>query len=192
MSAKPGLEAFDRKIEAIGLSREERQPHLQAMADLLMASGPRAPVYGCWRINPASRDYTDAWAELFVLANLATACGYRVTQTKGCGFGMPSLKRRTKGARIVNYVSFERLFRERVLEDGELATAKKPHKRRGHYRFLWKQSGIDRRLLPKTAHERLLVALKRKVRKIYVNPCWVGRGDWGDGDDHFEVNVGEE
>ena len=49
-----------------------------------------------------------------------------------------------------------------------------PHPRRGHMRYHWARSGIDRHQLPSDMHERLELIERKRVTWSFVRATWVG------------------
>lgn len=127
---------------------------------------------------------------IFALAAMSMPCGYIVKHRSSCGFGTGALRRETRERPIFSIVPYERLYRE-VRSAGLEPREVHPHQRRGHMRYLWKAAGVDRHALPRTAAERLMVALEHNVRMVRVPPTWVGEREWSDGAFTHEIQIGE-
>ena len=67
-----------------------------------------------------------------------------------------------------------------------MCDAPEPHRRRGHIRHHWKEAGLDRRFdIPLNPADRAALVESARVRRQWINPCWVGLPREG-GDDWFE------
>lgn len=149
---------------------------------------PPYPISEAWTI---AQSVSSANLCIYALANLATACGYRITARMQNGYGKPSLKKRTKGREWLMLVPFERIYNETIPEDGE-TVPRRPHEKRGHYRYLWKLAGLNRLALPAELYKRMTLAFQHNVRRVYVNPCWVGPRHWADTTNEYDVHQGAE
>lgn len=136
---------------------------------------PPPPIAHLWVSAP--RAFLSGFFLVYALANLATACGYRVRGVRKNGYGKPSLKKRTQGGDVLFNVPFERIHTESVAKN--LCTVA-PHSRRGYWRHEWKRAGLDRLTLPRELWRRMQLAFARSVRRVYVSPCWVGPRTWFD------------
>lgn len=107
------------------------------------------------------------------LSNIAVPCHYFVRSRFKDGFGTSSLRRVTKEKPIFSVISYNRLYRTFIEPSGDVNEIT-PHFRRGHIRYFWQKSGINRFALPDNPFERLKIAQIQKVERIYVTPSWVG------------------
>lgn len=136
-----------------------------------------------WRFGAASQ-------VLCALAAAACPCGYKVYATFAKGFGPTPVAGGVEGAVVTCHVGYDRLYRM-ITANGGTPPEVKPHERRGHYRYLWKASGIDRNSLPAAASERLAMAFRHNVRKVYVHPAWIGQTDFHDDGIDWHIATGE-
>lgn len=120
------------------------------------------------------------------LMNTAVPCGYEVHASIANGFGKPSLRKRTKGAEFTVVVNYDRLYHECETSGFEVPPVE-PHKRRAHFRFHWKDAGVDRKALSSDPKVRQRIAKLLRVATSWVRACWVGPRHLGNGDISYTV-----
>ena len=123
---------------------------------------------------------------LAYLSNICVPCHYIVKSRFKSGFGTTGkMKRATKNMPIFSFITFDRLYTTFV--DGGDAPPLSPHFRRGHIRHLWKESGLNRHLIPNDPIVRIKLAHAHKVRRVYIPPTWVGCQHYEDNDCRHEI-----
>ena len=125
------------------------------------------------------------------LVALAFPCGYQVIASSRTGFGSSATRKTTAGEPVLCNVSYDRL--RRLAEEAHALEGREvdPHFRRGHYRHMWKDAGLDRLTLPASAYERMKLVLERKVRRVYVRPAWVGKKEFSHDGWDWNIQAGE-
>ena len=175
--------------------REERmRTNLGLLASSYLLGLPDSPAQTFWTASAGIEGLSVAHAMLQILANLVAPCGYQVTQRRGRGIGTGKQEHRTRNTAILHHVAWDRLYKEFIGDAEMLAQPREPHDRKGHWRYLWKRVGIDRRteVADKPVGQRIHLAWVRRVPRVYVNPCWVGERHWHNNGDSFEIHSGDE
>jgi len=126
---------------------------------------------------------------LSCLTTMVIPCHYLVKSDWGEGFGEKRFKRKIAGKPFFSLVNYNRLYREAVKGDSDIQ--RQPHFRRGHVRYLWKEAGINRHILPPVASVRMRLAKEHKVRRVYVTPSWIGPKVFTSGGYNYEILTGE-
>jgi len=126
---------------------------------------------------------------LSCFTTMIVPCHYMVKSDWGEGFGEKRFKRKIAGKPFFSLVNYNRLYREAVKGDSDIQ--RQPHFRRGHVRYLWKEAGINRHLLPHVASERMRLAVQHNVRKVYVTPSWIGPKHFSSSGYKYEILTGE-
>lgn len=187
-------EAYERLHVRPGKEARMRE-WLSQIASSYIWGLPDNPVQRFWTLKGAGIEgLSVAHAMIQVLANLVAPCGYRMTQRRGRGIGNGKQEQRTRNTAILHHVAWDRLYKELIGDTETLAQPREPHDRSGHWRYLWKKAGIDRRteVAGKSVGQRIHLAWERRVSRVYVNPCWVGERHWCNNGDSFEIHSGDE
>lgn len=122
---------------------------------------------------------------VFALANIATPTGYRIVATRKHGNNGRSHKRPFVASKLIIFAPFSRMYSE---SPGKAKRKVEPHKRKGHYRYLWKAAGVNRHTLPDEVYLRMQIALRENVQRVYVKPHYVGLRCWEDDEYEYEVD----
>lgn len=109
---------------------------------------------------------------LVQLSPLIAPCGYKVSANLPRFSGSGTHSGTYKVESLINFNRFYNLYEKSTGKSSE----RTPHPRRGHLRFWWKYSGVDKSNLPLSPAERLRYAFEHDVKKSHVKPFWVGGG----------------
>lgn len=107
---------------------------------------------------------------LVQLGPLLVPCGYKI-KTK-----LPQFSKKgklTNTLEVESIIHFNRFYSIFEKSTGQ-KVERKPHPRRGHLRFWWKHSGIDKSGLPLNPTQRLKFAFENNVKKSYIKPTFCG------------------
>ncbi len=129
---------------------------------------------------------------LACLSNICIPCNYVVKSSFKKGFGTTgAMRRHTAGMPILSIVAYDRLYRSFIGQKPPKEQEQEPHFRRGHIRHLWKEAGLDRFNLPEDPVKRIELVHRKKVRRIYVLPTWVGGTEFETENMDYEIVTGE-
>lgn len=189
-------EACDEDVHSVDGFEPEGSPVLIAYRNFLLSCVPEAhpAFWGQAQVIEGEQERDELWpmcSVLPILATLAFPCGYMVRSTFTEGFGYPSLKRKTRGKQVFGHINYDRLYRvasECGVTDADTVA---PHFRRGHFRHMWQEAGLNRLDLPASAYKRMRLTLEKKVRRVYVHPAWVGKRHFRSDGLDCEVITGE-
>jgi hypothetical protein len=167
------------EMQGIGLTNEQKQ-RLQTY----WMSYASTPLKNAWTAKELGKQaiYASPFEDsqiglasdiLAYLSNIAVPCHYFVRSRFKDGFGISSMRRVTRDKPIFSVLSYDRLYRTFIEPLGDMGDLT-PHFRRGHIRYFWQKSGINRHSLPDNPFERLKIAHARHVERTYVTPAWVG------------------
>ncbi len=127
-----------------------------------------------------------------IFGYINSPCQYKVITRSKDGFGQKhdGVREATRRNPIIHIIGYDRLYKEYESSPEAAQHSKSPHKRRGHWRYMWKEAGINRLKLPRDANQRHELAVNADVRRVYVKPAWIGADKFTVGD--FEVEVTNE
>jgi hypothetical protein len=152
------------------VEREDNRSMHMALAD-----GPEH-----WHIDFQGDDGLSGEIEAMMLlvsmSSIALPCGYALRVGLG-QFGTKGFQHRFCEKPLISIIRTDRLYRMLPSSDTDEASDRAcpiPHGRRGHIRYHWTRSGVPLLSVPKLPIDRLRLAQKKKVRRSYVHPCWVG------------------
>lgn len=156
--------------------------------------GRRCWLHACRPSDPNQKGYVIGTPNIELAALVAAAfpCGYRVRCKLRDGYGPPPVKEQTRGETVICMVNYDRLYG--VAEESGCSGVvpdQEPQFRHGHYRHLWRQAGLDRNALPKLVSERMAVAIRHHVRRIYIHPYWTGKREFSHDGADWTIETGE-
>jgi len=190
---RTGRPEFEDRCDSIGFT-EDRELAWQQVQEFQRSTWPESGTQVWleqhkisdreWGTSMGIRPYS-------ALVGMTFPCGYVLTARSGDGFGPAQAKERTRGARVLCYIGYDRLCRLTEEARANEGREVEPHYRRGHHRHMWKEAGLNRIALPDSAFERMKLVLEHKVRRVYVHPAWVGKRDFLHDGWSWSIHAGE-
>ncbi len=185
------VEVWDTASKRVKGASFNSKPNMDAFAQYLQKTSVwenNKPLWVAYDLPDKNPQPGLAADFLAYLSNLAIPCHYMVKTRFKQGFGPTGeMKRLTAAKPIFSIVNFERLHKVYAKTGAETGIELDPHFRRGHIRHFWKESGLDRLVLPVAHSERMLLVHRRQVRRRYIQPQWIGDPEFSSDGCDFEI-----